>query len=153
MIYLGDYKSLLVWKKAHSFTLAVYQITESFPKTEIYALTSQLQRASSSICANLAEGSGRNSKKEFVQFISISLGSAKECEYFLLLVKDLAYIDNSTYDALNVEIVSICKMLYALITSLKKESSASPSASEFDRKRVLQVLEKLPQPVQNMSSI
>jgi len=86
---LKDFHELKVWQKAHQLTLAVYQITVSFPREELYGLTSQLRRCSSSIPANLAEGCGTNGDAEFARFCSIAMGSASELEYHLLLAKDL----------------------------------------------------------------
>ncbi|MBL7764239.1 MAG: four helix bundle protein, partial [Chitinophagaceae bacterium] len=85
---MQNYKDLKVWVKAHAFTLNVYEVSKVFPKDELYSLTSQLRRASSSIPANIAEGCGKNSQGEFAHFLNISLGSANEAEYFLLLAKD-----------------------------------------------------------------
>ena len=81
-----DFHELKVWQKAHQLTLAVYQTTAGFPREELYGLTSQLRRASSSVGANLAEGCGRNGDAEFARFCSIAMGSASELEYHLLLV-------------------------------------------------------------------
>jgi len=84
-----DFRELQVWRKAHELTLAVYQITASFPREELYGLTAQLRRAGSSIAANLAEGCGRNGDAELARFCSIAMGSASELEYHLLLARDL----------------------------------------------------------------
>lgn len=80
---MQNYKDLKVWEKAHQFTLGVYRVSRLFPKEEIYALTSQLRRAASSIAANIAEGCGKNTKKDFANFLNISLGSSNEAEYFI----------------------------------------------------------------------
>jgi len=89
---MQNYKDLKVWEKAHHFTLEVYKVSATFPKTETYGLTNQLRRASSSIPANIAEGCGKNSKLDFANFLNISLGSSNEAEYFLLLSRDLNYV-------------------------------------------------------------
>ena len=86
---MQNYKDLKVWEKAHLFTLTVYQDTKSFPKEELYSLTNQLRRSASSIPANMAEGCGKNSNQELAYYLNISLGSANESEYFLILSKDL----------------------------------------------------------------
>ena len=86
---MKDFRELQVWRKAHELTLAVYQITASFPREELYGLTAQLRRAGSSIAANLAEGCGRNGDAELARFCSIAMGSASELEYHLLLARDL----------------------------------------------------------------
>src|ERR1017187_11021165 len=84
---------LKVWQKAHQLTLAVYQITAPFPRSELYGLTSQLRRSCASIPANLAEGCGRNGDAELARFCSIAMGSASELEYHLLLARDLKLIE------------------------------------------------------------
>lgn len=75
-----DFRELKVWQKAPELTLAVYQLTATFPREELYGLTTQLRRSSSSISANLAEGCGRNGDAEFARFCSIAMGSASELE-------------------------------------------------------------------------
>jgi four helix bundle protein len=77
---MEDFKNLKVWRKAHELTLAVYQRTRTFPKDEIYGLTSQIRRASASIGANIAEGCGRRSDPELKRFVQIARGSANELE-------------------------------------------------------------------------
>lgn len=89
---MKDFHELKVWQKAHQLTLAVYRITTGFPRAELYGLTSQLRRASSSVPANLAEGCGRNGDAEFARFCSIAMGSASELEYHLLLARELQLI-------------------------------------------------------------
>lgn len=84
---MKDFKKLIVWKKAHEMTLNIYRTTKSFPKDEVYGLTSQLRRAASSIPANIAEGCGRNSDAELARFLQIAAGSASEVEYHLLLAR------------------------------------------------------------------
>jgi four helix bundle protein len=98
---MKDFRELKVWRKAHELTLAVYQITASFPREELYGLTAQLRRAGSSIAANLAEGCGRNGDAEFARFCSMAMGSASELEYHLLLARDLKLIQPKDYDALD----------------------------------------------------
>jgi four helix bundle protein len=82
---MKDFRQLKVWQKAHQLTLAIYQVTGSFPRDEIYGLTSQMRRAAASIPSNLAEGCGRNSDAELARFSSMAAGSASELEYHLLL--------------------------------------------------------------------
>ena len=82
---MRNYEDLLVWEKAHKLTLAVYKITQEFPKDERFGLTSQVRRASSSIAANLAEGRGRRSDGEMGRYVQIAMGSGAELSYHLLL--------------------------------------------------------------------
>ncbi len=116
---MQNYKDLKVWEKAHQFTLSVYRVSKSFPKEEIYGLTSQLRRAASSIAANIAEGCGKNTKNDFANFLNISLGSSNEAEYFVLLAKDLNYISLDEYDILIKMINEVKAMLIALIGKVR----------------------------------
>ena len=115
---MGDYKKLAVWEKAHQLTLDVYRITASFPKEEMYGLTSQIKRASASIPANIAEGSGRGGDAELVRFLRIAMGSAYEVEYHLLLAHDLSFLDTSTYQEVNQWVSEVIRMLAGLIQHL-----------------------------------
>ena len=99
-------------------TLAVYQITTTFPREERYGLTSQLRRCSASIPANLAEGCGRNGDGEFARFCSIAMGSASELEYHLLLAKDLKLIQPKDYEGLTQSAIEVKRMLTGLIQKL-----------------------------------
>ena len=90
---MQDFRDLKVWQKSHQLTLEVYRSTATFPREELYGLTSQIRRASSSIPANIAEGCGRNSPNELRRFLEIAMGAASELEYHLLLARDL----NSPY--------------------------------------------------------
>lgn len=119
---MGDYKRLEVWHKAHQLTLGVYRVTASFPNTEIYGLTGQIRRASSSIPANIAEGSGRGSDTELARFLRIATGSASELEYHLLLSHDLGFIDANNYEKLNQQITEILRMLKGLIHRLDSKN-------------------------------
>ena len=115
---VSSVENLDVFKKSHKITLELYNITKQFPLDEKFALTSQIRRASSSICANLFEGSHRNNRAEYRQFCGIARGSVGELKYHLLLAKDLGYIHNKKYNELIEEIDVISKMLYNLIQSL-----------------------------------
>jgi four helix bundle protein len=111
---MKDVTELDVFKLAHSLVLSIYKITESFPKTEIYGLISQLRRASISIPANLVEGANRISKKEFRYFISISRGSCGEMEYPVKLCKNLNYKKEKDYNDLRNGYIRVAQMLTKL---------------------------------------
>jgi len=98
---MQDFKNLKVWQKSHALTLEMYKATENFPGNELYGLTSQMRRSCASIPANIAEGCGRNSDPEFARFLAISMGSAAELEYHLLLARDLGFITLANYEKLN----------------------------------------------------
>jgi len=97
---IRHFKDLLVWQKAHELALKIYKYTEKMPKTELFGMTSQLRRATTSITANIAEGMGRNSYADRVRFYYNARGSIYEVESFLITAKDLGYISESTYNEL-----------------------------------------------------
>jgi four helix bundle protein len=113
------FEDLKVYKDSHKFVLEIYDITKKFPNDERFRLVDQLIRASYSIPSNIAEGNSRNTTKDYINFLYIARGSANEIKYFLLLSKDLGYIDNDKYKELKNNIESIIKMLNGLINSLK----------------------------------
>lgn len=84
-----------MWQKAHKFVLSVYKNTASFPKEELFGLTSQFRRAAVSIAANIAEGYKKKGTKDKLRFFNISQGSIEECRYYLILSRDLNYIETN----------------------------------------------------------
>ena len=112
-----DFTDLLVWQKAHKFVLEVYSITNSFPKSEQFGLTSQLKRAAISIPANIAEGFVKNGIADKLRFYNIAEGSVHECKYYLILTRDLGYIDNLELSYLLEE---ISKLLGSYMKSINK---------------------------------
>ncbi|SIS43598.1 four helix bundle protein [Kaistella chaponensis] len=90
---MRDFRKFEVWQMSHQLTLKIYSITKHFPKEELFGLTSQIRRSFASIGYNISEGSGRNSDKEFANFVNIALGSSNEAENQLILTKDLGYIN------------------------------------------------------------
>lgn len=100
-----SFQDLVVWKKSHQFVLDIYKFSKTFPKTELYGLTSQLRRAAVSIPANIAEGFRKRTKRDKVRFFNIAQGSLEECRYYLILAKDLGYGDTNEL-ALTIEEVS-----------------------------------------------
>lgn len=113
------YRQLRVWKEAHEFVVSIYKVTKTFPKEELYGLTSQVRRAAVSIPANIVEGHARSSKKEFRQFLYVANGSLVEVEYYLQLSKDLDYITSGMYEQLNEKRRIIGFMLHSLIKSIQ----------------------------------
>lgn len=118
---MRDFHELKVWQKAHRLALAVYHITSSFPREELYGLTSQLRRACTSIAANLAEGCGRNGSAEFARYCSIAMGSASELEYHLLLARDLKLIKPRDHIELSGRTTELKRMLTALCRKLRAD--------------------------------
>ncbi|MCG1037477.1 four helix bundle protein [Polaribacter sargassicola] len=112
---------LEVWKLAHQLTLNVYKVSNAFPSSERYGLTSQIRRSSSSVPTNIIEGNGRQYRKEFIQFLYIAKGALEEVNYQLFLAKDLTYITEKEYGVLNELCIRIKMMLYKLIKSLRQK--------------------------------
>jgi len=117
---LRDFKKLDIWHEAHQLVLKVYKETHNFPKEEVYGLTSQLRRSVVSIPNNIAEGCGRNSKKEFYNFLNISMGSSSEVEYLLLLAHDLNYLQNDYFE-LNQLLIKLRKMLNIFMQQIQQD--------------------------------
>ena len=117
---MKDFRNLQVWEKAHALTLDVYKTTVSFPKEELYSLTSQIRRSSASIPTNIAEGCGRSGDAELARFMQIGMGSASELEYQLLLAHDLKYLDDKLYAELHEKVTEVKRMLASFIKTLKK---------------------------------
>jgi four helix bundle protein len=119
---INNFHDLKAWRKGHKLTLEIYKITASFPKEEQFGLTSQLRRAAASITANLAEGFERYHSKDRIRFYYHSKGSIGEVQNFLLLAKDLKYIDINKCRELGVQANEIRKLISGLIraTGFKK---------------------------------
>lgn len=118
---MRNFRELKVWEKAHQLTLAVYKATKTFPKDELYGLTSQIRRSCSSIPANIAEGCGRKREAEFARFLQIAMGSASELEYHLLLAHDLTFLNIEDYEPLREEVIKVKRMLTSLIQKLSAD--------------------------------
>ena len=116
---MEDFKDLIVWGKAHELALSIYQRTRTFPKDEMYGLTSQIRRASASIGANIAEGCGRRSDPEMRRFIQIARGSASELECHLLLARDLQFLPREEFVVLEAKVFEIQRMLASLVQRLE----------------------------------
>jgi four helix bundle protein len=108
---MRDFRELKVWHKAHQLTLDVYSATKTFPRDELYGLTSQIRRAAVSIGANIAEGAGKKFTGWLARFLQIASGSASELEYHLLLSGDLGYLIPEICERLSQEVVETKKML------------------------------------------
>jgi four helix bundle protein len=118
---MRDFHELKVWEKAHRLTLAVYKVTSGFPREELYGLTSQIRRSSSSIPANIAEACGRGTNAEFAHFLQIGLGSAAELEYHLLLSHDLSFVSDVEYNSLRNDVIEVKRMLTSFIQTLRAD--------------------------------
>lgn len=115
---IKTYKDLLVWKRSVDLATQIYRITDKFPKTEIYGITSQMRRSVVSVSSNIAEGRNRGTRKEYTQFLRISLGSLAELETQIEIAKNLNFINLSEYTQLISETGEIGRMLRAIIKKL-----------------------------------
>jgi four helix bundle protein len=126
LMHIGDltmqeekgFKKLTVWQMAYGLVLMIYKHSQKFPSSELYGLSSQIRRASVSILANIAEGSERQHKKEFVQFLSIARGSLAEVETYLILAKDLGYLNEDEFFELEKQRKDVGRLLRGLYKSL-----------------------------------
>jgi four helix bundle protein len=113
-----SFHDLEMWKKAHQFVLDLYKSTENFPRSEIYGLTAQFKRAAISIPANIAEGFRKRSKAETHRYLEIAHSSLEECQYYLILTRDLGYVETIELEKLLTE---ISRMLFSYKSALKRD--------------------------------
>ena len=106
---------LLVWQQAHSLVLKIYEATKSFPKEEVWGLTSQIRRAAVSVPSNIVEGKARGSRKGFKRFLLISRGSLEEVKYQSLLAKELKYMNDEQYEEVAAMIDNVGRLLGGMI--------------------------------------
>jgi four helix bundle protein len=129
-----SFEDLLVWQKAHRFVLDVYQITGTFPKSEVYGLTKQLRRAATSVAANIAEGFRRQGKADKMRFMNIAQGSLAEAGYYLILSRDLGYADISGISPLKEEVDKLLEayskaIRFSALFILEDEKPAAESSA------------------------
>ena len=113
----NSYKNLIVWQRSIELVVEIYNLTDKFPKTEIYGLTSQMRRSAVSIPSNIAEGRRRGYQKEFTHFLTISYGSGAELETQLEISKRLSFLNDSEYKKAEQLLEEVMKMLNKLIRS------------------------------------
>ena len=119
---MRDYRKIQAWQLADDLTVAVYQVTNFFPRAEVYGLTSQLRRAAYSVPSNIAEGSARNTQRDYLHFLYIARASLTETQYFVHLSHRLNYCDAAQCEMLNLQIHEAFKRLYGLICAVEKEA-------------------------------
>jgi four helix bundle protein len=124
--HVQSFKDLLVWKQSMELAKDCYLLTRGFPKEELFCLTSQIRRASVSVPANIAEGSGRGSRKDYVQFLRIAQGSIRELETHLLLSIEIGLTKPAIVDPILRQVESVAILLGKLIRSLSPASPPSP---------------------------
>jgi four helix bundle protein len=115
-----SFRSVVVWQKAHTFVLALYDCTDAFPKHELFALTSQLRRAAASIPSNFVEGFRKRTKPDKLRFYNIAQGSADECLYQLILAHDLHYADTTQLQA---QLEEVSRLLQGYMNGLERVGS------------------------------
>ncbi|MFK0683586.1 four helix bundle protein [Ochrobactrum sp. BD67] len=118
---VNSYRDLLVWQQAMEMVIAIYKMTDCWPKEEIYGLTSQVRRAAVSVPANIAEGFGRENRGSYQQFLRIAQGSLKEMETHLLIAERLGFMHREAIDLILVKSESIGKLLRLLIRKLSDQ--------------------------------
>ncbi len=119
---MRDYTKIHAWKAADDLTVAIYDRTGTFPKEEVYGLTSQIRRSAYSVPANIAEGSARESKKDYLHFLYIARGSLTETQYFVHLSHRLGYLSEEEFITLGGHIKGTFARLHGLIKAVQKES-------------------------------
>lgn len=118
---MKSYRDLLVWQAAIAVALESYSLTRNFPNSEMYGLTSQIRRSSTSIAANIAEGYGREQRGSFIQFLRIAQGSLKELETHVIVAGKLKFADEPIIDRMLGQTDELGKMLHALIRSIQRK--------------------------------
>jgi four helix bundle protein len=119
MTKIQSFTDLEVWKEGHSLVISVYRFTASFPKSETYSLVDQMRRAASSVTANIAEGWGRQTYKERIQFCYLAQGSLTELKNFLLIARDIGYLKKQSFDELAKQANLTHKLLQGFIQKTK----------------------------------
>jgi four helix bundle protein len=119
---MKTHKDLNVWQESIVFVTLIYEKTKSFPKDELFALTSQIRRSAISIPSNIAEGAARDSNKEFLRFLYISQGSISELDTQLIIANNLNFLSKTDYIQISEKLVAIRKMLAGLINFRKTKS-------------------------------
>lgn len=126
---MKDFRQLQVWDVAHHFVLAVFKLTACFPPQQRYGLRTQIERAATSIAANIAEGCGHDSNAEFQRYLQIAAGSASEVEYELLLARDLGFIQETDHQRLDADLVRVEKILRSLIQKVSGDRHLAKAAA------------------------
>ena len=117
---MGDFKKLLVWRKAHALALNCHRVASNLKGSSLASLRSQLTRAALSIPTNIVEGHGQASKRDFARFLGYSINSSSELEYELIVGRDIEAIPTTDFDSLHEQLVEVRRMLYGLKRSLER---------------------------------
>lgn len=117
---IRSYRDLEVWRRSKAYAVNVYRLTENFPKSEVYGLTSQIRRAAVSVPSNIAEGFRRKFRKEKLQFLRVAYGSGSELETQLEISFELGYLDATRYQEASAELDEIMRMMNGVINSIER---------------------------------
>lgn len=128
---IRSFRELKVWQLSHQVVLDVYSLLNQIPKAEEFRIISQLIRCSISVPANIAEGTGRETKKELSQHLIIARGSNEEIRYFLILILDLKFISQNQYETIENKCIQVSKMLNGLLSSLNNSNSAFDESEHY----------------------
>ncbi len=114
-----SYRNQFIWQRAVQLSINCYKFTRLFPKSELYGLTSQIRRSSVSVASNIAEGYGRRSKQEYIQFLHIALGSLRELDTQLIIAKEVDLVENNLFTPIMNEVEEMQSILVASLNKLK----------------------------------
>ena len=126
---MRDYRKIEAWHLADDLTVAIYQKTQGFPKEELYGVTSQIRRAAYSVPSNIAEGSARESLRDYLHFLYIARASLTETQYFVHLSKRLGYLSEEDHDVLMDQVKDAFRRLHGLIKAVEKEAGKLQKAA------------------------
>lgn len=118
---MNNFRKLKIWDRSVELATVIYDITKNYPKNEMYGIVSQMRRSVVSISSNIAEGAGRQSKKEFKRFLNIAKGSSYELETQLTISKNLGFITHNQFDEITRSLIELHKMIHSLIKTLNKK--------------------------------
>ena len=130
---MQDYRKLTVWLKAHRLTLKVYGATHSRATQRHTALISQIRRAAMSVPANIAEGCGKESRRELGRFLEIAIGSATELEYHLVLARDLQLLSDGVHAGLAIDVAEVLRMLVALRRRVRSADEPKSTSRQVNK--------------------
>jgi four helix bundle protein len=123
-VKIETFSDLVVWQEAHKLALSVYRLTTQFPASERFGIVAQVRRSAASICANIAEGYGRRTTRELLRSLQIARGELEETRYFLILGRDLGFVDVEEFEKLGLQCDVVGRLLSALSRSLREKLTA-----------------------------
>ena len=121
---MSDYRKLEAWQLAHATRIAIYRVTVGYPKHERFSLVDQTRRAATSVTANIAEGAGRSSDREYARYLSIAVGSTNEVEDHLLLAKDLGYLPFDRWAEITADVTRVRAMVTRLRQFMRRSTTS-----------------------------